>query len=324
MLLSILLTACFAQRIAGLSYTETFADGRGNTIHARVCVPDSDSAPLPLSIWAHGWKVAAADYSFFCTAGVDGSLGAIPVFIVTPLEGPAQPPDLRPLADAAIFLSTALPARAQSNATSPLHGRLSGKVYLSGHSMGGGTSALAADPAYIPSDSAAWPARVIDAMALLAPGLYGAPSAVEAPENITAPVLMVGGDLDCVNVIDAPGRAVPSYHALASARKTLVVLKGANHCDFTSPVVGACAYDICGNLGKHTQQGDAIELMSRFSAAALNATAWSAWEAHLRAGEAAGRWQFLTQNTPDKKLHYTACPTRCCSACVGITNMLAH
>ena len=58
---------------------------------------------------------------------------------------------------------------------------------------GGGTSALAASSTYTPSNASAWPARRVDGLTLLAPGLYGSPSAVDAPHNITAATLLVGG-----------------------------------------------------------------------------------------------------------------------------------
>ena len=123
--------------------------------------------------------------------------------------------------------------------------------------------------------------------------------------------------MDCVNVINSPGRAVPSYHALSSKRKTLVVLTGANHCGFTTPVKGMCSYDICGTLTKTVQQATAIELMSRFGRAIVS-NRWDAWEQYLRVGEAASRWQFLTESSSaGKMLNYTACPARCCSAALA-------
>ena len=111
---------------------------------------------LPLYIWAHGFDCRGEDYAWFCSAS-----GVVTALVhssdITPFL-----PDTKDLALDQAFLSVAIPAMAQ-NASSPLYRRLSGKVILGGHSMGGGTTVLAADPTFAPLAK-------IGALAMFAPG----------------------------------------------------------------------------------------------------------------------------------------------------------
>ena len=112
-------------------------------------------------------------------------------------------PDTKDLALDQAFASVAMPAMA-ANASSPLHGRLSGKVVLGGHSMGGGTSVLAADATFAPQ------AAGLDAVALYAPGLYTNPSGYSHRGRVKAPLLVVSGAMDC-GPNQLPKEALPLY-----------------------------------------------------------------------------------------------------------------
>jgi predicted dienelactone hydrolase len=85
-----------------------------------------------------------------------------------------------------------------------------------GHSMGGGAAVVAAqmDPA-------------INAIALFSP--YDIkPSAIAAAESVSIPALIFAGDNDCVT--PPVTNQIPLYKALKSNDKTLIIIKGGDHC----------------------------------------------------------------------------------------------
>merc|ERR1719247_987465 len=93
----------------------------------------------------------------------------------------------------------------------------------------------------------------VNGVALFAPGLYTKPDGTPFLKNITAPSLVVSGSMDCgQNALDK--QAQPAFNGLAWAKKVLVVLKGANHCQWTQPFekyFGICKAMIdseCNNL----------------------------------------------------------------------------
>jgi len=232
--------------------------------------------------------------------------------IETPLENPkVQPPLLDPLAMDAAFLSHAMLGEFEW----PFSDRLNGKVVLGGHSMGGGTSVLAA----------AMGAKA-DALVLWAPGLYGNPEVnATVSSHVTTPTLIMLGSDDCVNVGNVDLRGVDTYKKIGSTKKALVVLKDANHCFWSTPVKGICNYDICTSVPRLTQQAVGLKLMQSFAAAALDgsATKWSGFENQLSAGtdpETHVEWQYAATTTGEKSVSsitYEFCPAKCCSAALA-------
>merc|ERR1711935_674858 len=154
----------------------------GRKVTAIVCGTDT-TAPAPLYIFGHGFDCLAADYEWLCSTP-----GVVSALVVSSDLIPFLP-DTKDLALDQAYLSVALPAMS-SNTSSPLHGRLSGKAVLGGHSMGGGTTVLAADPTFAKHAS-------VDALAMFAPGLYTRPSAYSHRSAVTAPMLIVSGSMDC-------------------------------------------------------------------------------------------------------------------------------
>lgn len=273
----------------------------GRSIDVIVC-GDSTTKAAPLYIWAHGFDCRAADYQWFCQTP-----NVVTALVVSSDLSPFLP-DTADLAKDQAFLSTALPAEA-ANASSPLHGRLSGQVVLGGHSMGGGTSVLAADPSYVHAS--------IDALALFAPGLYTLPPAYSHRSAVSAPLLVVSGAMDCgPNAL--PKEAEPLFHTVSSTVKALVVLKGANHCQWSTPTHGGvCAHSECHEIDRDAQQAAGRRLLAAFLPAALPAalsegssngsgSAWDAFESFLAAGRTRGEWTFVTMRSPANVTN--ACP----------------
>jgi len=266
------------------------------TVRAKFCMPSSNEA-FPLYIVGHGAGCVAEDYQYFCettaTAMVYQKSPAGPIFPVD-FDSASAAIDMK-------FLSTQLIELSQTDASSPLFGRLDGTVIIGGHSMGGGATVLAT------GKEGASP----DGLALFAPGLYTKPDATEFLPNIQAPTLIVSGSMDCgSNSLDK--EAQPAFDGLSSESKVLVVLKGANHCQWTSPeekLLGVCKTfekNECHSIDRREQQRLGNKLFASF-ARGLND--WNSFEADLAIGESAGLWNYFSSKTsaPSKMLQ-NDCP----------------
>ena len=266
----------------------------GRPVSAVVCGAVGDTTELPLYVWAHGFDCRAVDYAWLCDTP-----GMVSALVISSDISPFLP-DTSGLAGDQAFLTTALPALA-ANKSSPLHGLLSGKAVLGGHSMGGGTSVLAADPTFAPR-------AAVDALALLAPGLYTLPPAYSHKGRVQAPLLVVSGATDC-GPNQLPKEALPLYNGVRSTRKALVVLKGANHCQWSSPTAGGvCAHEECHRLDRTGQQEAGSRLLQAFLPAALGVASWDTLEVVLAAGAAAGEWSFVTMRTGSASNLTNDCP----------------
>ena len=215
-------------------------------------------------------------------------------------------PDTKDLALDQAFLTVALPEIARKNNTSILYGRLSGKAILGGHSMGGGTSVLAADPTYAPHGH-------IDGLALYAPGLYTLPPAYSHRSKVTAPLMVVSGAMDCgPNAL--PKEALPLFQDVNSTKKAVVVLKGANHCQWSNPTKGGvCSFKECHAIERPEQQSAGRSLLAAFLPVVADEddeTAWDQFEAALKAGKDAGTWDYLTMRSPPGANVTNSCPCK--------------
>jgi len=284
------------------------------TMRIKFCKP-SEVGQFPLFLYGHGAGCAPDDYDYFCSVAATG-------MIYQPwgsLFPDGDFPDDFDTADQALdqaLLTTLLQEQAATNESSPLYGSLDGTVILGGHSMGGGMTVLATG-----MDGANEHAS---GLALFAPGVYvTTPSGEPYLGNITIPVLLVSGAVDCgMNALEK--QAQRAFDAFASERKFLVVPKGANHCQWTDPTKDP-AHGICKSLVETECHGieigvqhDLANRLVRTFTAALHAgtdEGWSSFEADLAAGEAAGTWQYFSSVTsdPGKTLHNDCgtvlCPT---------------
>lgn len=115
------------------------------------------------------------------------------------------------------FLAAKMQSEGASN-SSPFYQRIAPKSGVMGHSMGGGSSFLAAENN-----------TSITTMVTLAAAVTN-PSSTTAAANITIPSLSIAAANDCV----APpaDHQIPMYNALASTCKTYISIVGAGHCYF--------------------------------------------------------------------------------------------
>lgn len=268
----------------------------GRTVKAFVCGVDAQPA-APLYIFAHGFDCRGIDYAWLCsTPGVVSAL--VISSDITPFL-----PDTKDLALDQAFLSVALPALAQ-NSSSPVYGKLSGRTVLGGHSMGGGTSVLAADASFAPSGA-------IDALALFAPGLYTLPPAYSHRANVKAPLMVVSGAMDC-GPNQLPKEALPLYTDVNSTTKALIVLKGANHCQWSTPTHGGvCSAPECHAIDRSAQQNAGRRLLGAYVGAVLGSNAnWDTFESFLAAGAKAGEWTYLTMRSQQGTNITNNCPCK--------------
>jgi dienelactone hydrolase len=228
---------CFAIGLCGtsvqadLSAPGPYAAGRtdvtvsrtdGSTFTATVHYPaetpgvgaplDDAGAPYPGISFGHGFLQAVTQYQSTLE-----HLATHGYVVIAPRSAGGLLPDHSAFAE---DLSCALTWLEANNADtqSPFHNAIdTGAFGMSGHSMGGGASILAA----------ANDARVA-ALANMAAAETN-PSAVAAIVGVAAPVRLIAGDMDSITPVN--GHTGPMYDA-AAAPKQLCVIAGGFHCGF--------------------------------------------------------------------------------------------
>jgi dienelactone hydrolase len=167
---------------------------------------------FPVIVFGHGFVMGYDSYSNIWNALVPK--GYIVVFPTT--ESGFSPVHANFGADIA-FLAAKMQSEGASN-SSPFYQHVTDKSGVMGHSMGGGSSFLAAENN-----------TSITTMVTLAAAVTN-PSSTTAAANITIPSLTIAGQNDCV----APpaDHQIPMYNALASTCKTYINIVGAGHCYF--------------------------------------------------------------------------------------------
>ena len=186
-------------------YPATFAGD-----NAPVAIPPAGG--FPLTSFGHGFLLNVATYQYLWQALVsEGYVVALPR-----TESSVSPSHLQFGLDLA-FLIRKLQSEGNTN-SSPFFGAIGTTSCVMGHSMGGGSSFLAAQ-----SDT------TITAIANFAAAETN-PSAIAAAGNLTLPTLLFAGSDDCV----APPvtHQLPMYNALQSECKTFVSITGGSHCKF--------------------------------------------------------------------------------------------
>jgi dienelactone hydrolase len=209
------------------SVTLTDPERPGRTVSAQLMAPVNPSAPCPVAVLGHATMTPVGHYTYLATALVaEGWLVAMPTTEAgIPGDQPALAADMsflgRTLREGAAGLPPDLPTVA------------AGGWAALGHSLGGGAAVLAAatDP-------------TVAALALLTPQERRRPSMIQHADQVTAPTLVVAGELDCVTPPDE--HQAPLFAALATAHKALCILVGGGHCGFAgSPEPCAGAEDAC-------------------------------------------------------------------------------
>ena len=169
---------------------------------------------FPVIVFGHGFVMGYDVYSNIWNALVPK--GYIVVFPTT--ESGFSPVHANFGGDIA-FLAAKMQSEGVSN-SSPFYQHVTDKSGVMGHSMGGGSSFLAAENN-----------TSITTMVTLAAAVTN-PSSVTAAANITIPTLTIDGAEDCV----APpaDHQILMHNALASACKTYISINQGSHCYFAN------------------------------------------------------------------------------------------
>ncbi|PLW92997.1 MAG: hypothetical protein C0592_07930 [Marinilabiliales bacterium] len=204
--------------------TITFNDpSRSRNIECEIYYPGATagddvacaSGSFPVIIFGHGFSMGVDAYDNF--ADLLPTLGYVLVLPTT--EGGLGPDhgdfglDLR-------FLNEEIKSEATTNASFFLYGHFNGNTALAGHSMGGGSSFLAAE-----NNSN------ITCLFNFA-AAETTPSAVSAAANISVPVLVFEGEKD--GVAPPASHQDLMYNALTTNCKYKIIILGGGHCYFAN------------------------------------------------------------------------------------------
>lgn len=169
--------------------------------------------PYPVIVFGHGFVMVWSAYQNIWTNLVPQ--GYIVAFPRT--EGNVSPVHQEFGNDLA-FLVGKLQSESSSNASSLFYGKVNSRSAIMGHSMGGGSSFLAA----------AGNTNITTMVSFAAANTN--PSSITAAQQVSVPSLVIAGQNDCV----APPaqHQVPMYDSLASSCKAYVAVTGGGHCYF--------------------------------------------------------------------------------------------
>jgi dienelactone hydrolase len=169
---------------------------------------------FPVIVFGHGFAMVWSAYDNFWTRyAAQGYILAFPR-----TEGDLSPShndfglDLRLVAERMNLLNTEL--------SSLFYDKLNGKTAIMGHSMGGGSTYLAA------ANNSSITTVVTFA------GAETDPSAITAAESVTVPTVVMYGSKD--GVTPPAEHSIPMYNSLGSSKKTLVNIVDGNHCRFAN------------------------------------------------------------------------------------------
>jgi predicted dienelactone hydrolase len=167
----------------------------------------------PVIVFGHGFVMVWSAYQNIWEALVpEGYIVAFPR-----TEGNISPNHAEFGADLA-FLTGKLQSESATNTASLFYGHVNSRSAVMGHSMGGGSSFLAA----------AGNTSITTMITLAAANTN--PSSITAAAQVTVPSLVIAGEFDCV----APPaqHQQPMYDSLSAACKAYVQVSGGGHCYF--------------------------------------------------------------------------------------------
>jgi dienelactone hydrolase len=170
---------------------------------------------FPLIIFGHGFSMGINAYLNF----VD-SLVPEGYIVVLPTNEGSLSPDHGKFGEDLAFLNMEIPLRASQNSSFILYGHFNGKTAISGHSMGGGASFLAAENNNSLTTLINFAAAETN------------PSAISAAANITVPCLIFYAEND--GVTPPVDHQIPMYQALSSSCKYSINILGGGHCNFAN------------------------------------------------------------------------------------------
>jgi len=203
-----------------LQWTVELADPArpGRQVTALLVSPAAATDPCPVAVLGHATLTEVQAYLDLANElALAGWLVALPT-----TEG-GLPGDQGALAADMLFLGRSL-RDGSADLPAELPPVDPGPFALLGHSLGGGAAVLAAADA-APNE--------VGAVAAMAPQERPRPSMISRAPLVTAPTLILAGELDCITPPDLHQN--PMFLALGSELKALCTLLGGGHCAFAAP-----------------------------------------------------------------------------------------
>ena len=168
---------------------------------------------FPKIIFGHGWLMSPTNYTqlaeFYASAGY---------IVALPYTESGLLPNHNEFALDLIFIVNALDSES-NNEDSPIYHQVNNKAIVSGHSMGGGTSILAASQS-----------NVFDAVVNFA-AAETSPSAIDSAGDIQIPTLLFAGSND--NITPSSSNQEPMYQNISADYKCIVTLSDESHLGIT-------------------------------------------------------------------------------------------
>lgn len=241
LMLTVVITQAVAQTFNTGTLTLTFNDplrtggfgsggGPGRQIQTEIYYPATvsgsnvalASGSFPVVVFGHGFVMDWSSYdNIYSLLSKRGYIVALPR-----TEGSASPSHSDFGADLAIVAQKMLALNATNTVAPVFTGKVLQKAAIGGHSMGGGSSFLAAKN------------NTTIACVFNFAAAETNPKSSSAAKFVTVPTLIIGGERDCVA---APsGNQDKMYDSCLAAKKFEVILKKLTHCDFGNGTNSNC------------------------------------------------------------------------------------
>ncbi|PLX11131.1 MAG: hypothetical protein C0594_04015 [Marinilabiliales bacterium] len=203
---------------------------------------------FPVLVFGHGFVIGTSAYEYIWTSMVPQGF-----VVVMPDTETSMSPSHQDFADDIRFLADYFKTESANNSNFNFYQKITHSV-LMGHSMGGGSSCLAA----VNNNSA-------DLLINFALNDTD-PSAIDQADQISIPALIFSGSHDCISAPEE--NQIPLFCGLGSNDKTFISITGASHCQFadfsTTCSMGELTCSPSASISREEQQQTCIDYLSLF------------------------------------------------------------
>lgn len=195
--------------------TKIYYPAETNGTDVEMGCPDMLDEEFPLIVIGHGFVISTDAYqNFWADLVPKGYIIALPT-----TEG-SVPPDHGAFGEDLKFLAEHIKDESINNSSSIFYEKVTNECAIMGHSMGGGSTILAA-------------ANNTNISAIVTLALNETtPSAIDTAQYITVPSLVLSGGNDCVSLADS--NQVPTHCNIGSNEKYYASIIGGSHCQFAN------------------------------------------------------------------------------------------
>lgn len=263
----------------------------GHNVTATLWFAKDSTTPAPVVAFAHGFGLAPGAYPL--ARMLVEQRGFV---VLLPHNLGVLPSTVNLALDQVFLLAHAV--EESGNPASPLYKRVSNHTVLAGHSLGGGSTLLAADRQL----AAAYPSPT--AMFTVSLGTYTIPGAAKSAPRIPAsmPALLLTATEDCV---DPPEKnSIPAYQKMQSDCAFVVSVVGGSHCQYAAKDAGCSLTEKnCGahpNITREVQWDVAVSVILPFLDAVFQGKSpgpWATFSEVLEKSQSANKVITLAQRS---------------------------